>query len=778
MKRKQGNIYLWVLCCIFFVSTLCSGEEYEEIFLKNEKWSISIRPSTLQVKAFPEKLPEYQLSDSLAKSQKVQNLIRDEKKAKWEFPEKGISISCELAEGDFFIKFRSQNQGEFSWPFLSLAKPCQALIWPRWEGCYIPVEDPIWQNHLLDMDWNTLDGLCMPFWGLDCKDYTLTFIALNRYNNTIRFNRIGNQLQMQFLHEYPPSKTEWEYGFKISLGNPSPVEPARQFRRWIVERGEFVDMKEKMKTIPRVEWLLGAPHVYLWGGELFTRHDVIRNLWKSWCRKMIEESGRDSPSPGKQIKELMAPQHWEEILEISKLEWPYNYIKNEVAIEISRILERKDFFNEESWKSVSKPKELLDLISRNPDSLSLPEIIRRNTLLLKAAYSEELPEVNDWGDGVSVKMLKKFQEAGFDRVRFCLDGWAEIEKHPEIAKTADRMGYLFGTYDSYHSIHDPSLAGTDATWTTAQFDRDLYEKGPIVGRDGKKKTGFKGKGYKISPKAARPYLEKRVNRIMSCVPFNYYFVDCDAYGEVYDDYSPLHPASQEQDALARNDRLKWISNAHGVVIGSEGGSSYAASVVHLVEGMFGPGFGWGDPDLKDKASKYFLGRFYPPDAPEVFIKQVPLKEKYYYLYYDPRFRLPLYEVVFHDSVVTTHQWGNGSLKFLEISDIVSLTEILYQVPPLYHMNLDEFQKHKQGMIKHYKFFSPLHRKLGFSQMTDFSWLSPDRLIQKTVFEGNVEIVANFKKESCVYGGMQIPGRSILARWPETGKSILYTPNSD
>ncbi|MFC1605221.1 glycoside hydrolase, partial [Planctomycetota bacterium] len=39
-----------------------------------------------------------------------------------------------------------------------------------------------------------------------------------------------------------------------------------------------------------------------------------------------------------------------------------------------------------------------------------------------------------------------------------------------------------------------------------------------------------------------------------------------------------------------------------------------------------------------------------------------MKERYQYLYYDPQFRLPLYEVVFHDSVVTTHQWANGSLK--------------------------------------------------------------------------------------------------------------------
>ena len=51
-----------------------------------------------------------------------------------------------------------------------------------------------------------------------------------------------------------------------------------------------------------------------------------------------------------------------------------------------------------------------------------------------------------------------------------------------------------------------------------------------------------------------------------------------------------------------------------------------------------------------------------------------MKEKYEYFNYDPRFRLPLYETVFHDSVVATHHWNNASLKFVNVADIVALTE--------------------------------------------------------------------------------------------------------
>jgi hypothetical protein len=262
------------------------------------------------------------------------------------------------------------------------------------------------------------------------------------------------------------------------------------------------------------------------------------------------------------------------------------------------------------------------------------------------------------------------------------------------------------------------------------------------------------------------------------VPYSYYFVDCDAYGEVYDDYSPLHRTCQADDAQARVDRLAWISDTFGLVIGSEGGSSYAAGVIHVAEGMFGPVFGWGDPDLTDKNSDYYLGQYYPPDGPMVFVKQVPMKERYQYFYYDPRFRLPLYEVVFHDSVVTTHQWANSSLKYSNVLDTVALTELLYMVAPLYHMNLDEFDKHREVMKKHYTFFSPLHRKVGFAQMTNFNWLSADQMLQSTVFNNDVEIVANFSQELHRYKEFEIPARSILAKWAEDGKmkTLTFTPD--
>jgi glycosyl hydrolase family 129 len=49
---------------------------------------------------------------------------------------------------------------------------------------------------------------------------------------------------------------------------------------------------------------------------------------------------------------------------------------------------------------------------------------------------------------------------------------------------------------------------------------------------------------------------------------------------------------------------------------------------------------------------------------------------------------------------------------------------------MYHVNADEFKKRKEVMKEQYDFFSPLHREIGFAPMTEFNWLSDDRLVQR------------------------------------------------
>ncbi len=763
--------------CVFMLAAVTAGgygplqagasSSQPSLRLHNSIWTIMVEPATLATTATTSTGLSLTLSDALAPLGEVRALQQDEEAAAtWELASQRVRVSMRLSGRDLIVRFHGLQEGSLAWPVIELAPPVTALIWPFAEGRFIPLDDPAWRAFLTGREWNTLEGLCMPFWGLHGDDCSLTCIVTNQYNNRIRFENAGERLRLRFERESPPGKPNGEYGFVIRWNeNSSVVEPARQFRRWLIESGDFVPMSEKRRTVPKAERLLGAPHVYLWGDALLSRHDIPKGKWRSFCQDLIRQADAEAPSVGRRIRALMPADRWKQVEEIAAMDWPYDRIKTEVADALSAILERPDFYDDAAWRNVALPEDARARLAVARAKPSTSEWRQINCLALQAAFSDTVLPVDRWGDGVSAEMLRSLREAGLERARLCVAGWEAAEKHPEVARLADELGYLFGTYDSFHAVHDPDLAGTDASWSTAQFDRELFETGPILMVDGTKRAGFKGRGYLLSPAAARPWVERRVRTNMRNVPYSYYFVDCDAYGEVFDDYSPRHPCTQAQDAAMRADRLRWLGETFHVVVGSEGGSSYATPAVHVLEGVLTPVIGWGDPDMTDPSSPYYPGGYFPPDGPRVFVQPVPLKEEFVRQHYDPRFRLPLYEIVFHDSVVSTHHWSAGSLKFSNVRETTALTEILYQCPPLYHLNRDEWRKHQSHIRNHYAAWAPIHRTVGFKPMTDFAWLTSDRLVQKTVFDGQVELIANFRDSNYEDGELRVPAGSVIVRGP-------------
>ena len=283
--------------------------------------------------------------------------------------------------------------------------------------------------------------------------------------------------------------------------------------------------------------------------------------------------------------------------------------------------------------------------------------------------------------------------------------------------------------------------------------------------------GFQGVGYYVSPIAIKPYFDEKVAKNFQKVPHSYYFLDCDAFGEFFDDYKPGRIVSASEDVAARVDRVRSIFEKYKVPAGSEGGSYLFASSLAVAEGVFFPVI-TGDPDMEiNEMSKYFLGRPFPADEPERHFLPVLLKDKYVRLFSDPRFRLPLYEAVFHDSVITTSHYAFSSLKFTNVAETGALTEILYQVAPMYHFNLSHFEKIKATIKQHIDVFEKTHSYSYQFALEEFKYLSDDRNVQKTRF-GDLELIANFQEKDFDFEGTNIPARSLLITFTNYGK-FLY-----
>jgi hypothetical protein len=662
--------------------------------------------------------------------------------ARWALPRMGWSVLADVEESLLEIRVRADGSGAITWPVMDSLDRTTAWVLPLAEGHFVPVNDLEWIAHLTDLSpLDTTEGLSMPMWGRLHGKIAITYILTNPFDNLVSFERIdrlgGPQLGMTVTHEFRPNWQEHEFGLVVALSPNSPLAPALIYRQWLIDRGEFVSMSEKIESTPRAERLLGAAHIYLWGNQILAREDIARGDWPEFCRRLTQT---EEGTVGHRIFSLLSAEARQTVLDLPSAEWPDNYMKGVIVFGISRILAEEEISPED----------------------------------FHAEFSDLLGDPETWGDGYSTKMIDAFAEAGLDRLWLGLGGWEGTEERPNVADHADERGHLLGTYDSYHSIHRPD-AHPDQTWTTAQFDWDLWETGGVMGADGTYHTGFKGRGRHLSPLVAMPHVEERVSGILDTVAFNSWFIDCDAYGEFFDDYHPDHTATKRDDMEARLDRLAWIRDTHDLVIGSEGGSAYAAPMIHFAHGMMTPVIGWGDPRNSDRESPYYRGGYYPPDGPRNFVMQVPLAPEYVKFHCDPRFRLPLYQAAFHDSVIATHHWGTHSLKFTGQVVTNTLLEMLYQVPPLYHMNLREFPKHRDRMVAHSGFFSPLHRETALMPLTDFEWLSEDRLVQRTVFGERIALVANFSEREFDHGGATLPPRSVLVEHLDTGAVSIFTP---
>ncbi len=709
----------FILC--FFVFQL--NGLAQEIVFSNDQCRVTFAAASLELTLQPHGRDAIQLSAPQKDPGPSVNLVQETNQASWLLADRNIRVSARLVGQDLSIGFSSIKSGPFTWPIAKPGPLAKAWILPMFEGVYVPSTDAKWIAHLTNSGGlSTTADLGLPFWGWDCGAFTIAVILTNQFNNELQFTAPDGRLQMTATHDLTRNHRVNEFGYVIHLGENSPIAPAKAYRAWLQSRGEFVTLAEKIQKIPATAKLLGAAHIYLWGDEMMAIDDVTN--WKDFVLALKKQG------EGWKIWGLLKPDAQKMVAEIITNQWPDRYEKGVVTEDLNRVLALPEYFHHEEK--------------------------------FMAAFPGLLAPKDSWGSGVSPKMVKQLADAGFDRLWLGAGSWDGFVSRPETVRLAKEKGFLIGPYDSYNGIHRP---GDPNTWETSQFDQQLFDTGGIIMANGKPKNGFKQKGHMLSPRAARPYVEKRVDGLMKSFSANSWFMDCDGFGEFFDDYSPVHPATQQSDAAERVSRMNWIGTNYGAVVGSEGCSAVVAPAISFAHGVFTPVIGWGDKDLNDKKSQYYLGSYYPADGPAVFLKSVPIKENYRYLYYDPRFRLPLFETVFHDSVVATHHWSTPTLKFSEVITTTKLLELLYNVPPMYHLNPVEFQKRKTEMKTQYDFFSPLHRLAGLLPMTDFAWMSEDHMVQKTVFGDQLELTADFTKQT------------IQAKLLKTGETRTFTPKT-
>jgi len=373
-----------------------------------------------------------------------------------------------------------------------------------------------------------------------------------------------------------------------------------------------------------------------------------------------------------------------------------------------------------------------------------------------------------WGDGRTPEAMADLHDLGVERAFLAYDQDPRNEEWLVGAETiaaAGSYGFLIGPYDTLNNIQPPDSA--DAA--SSVYDDDLYRTGGVKRKDGSPAGGFRGRGYHLSSealkRAQRDFLAERVEAA-TADGANAYFLDVDATGELYEDYDPAHPMTIEQDRRNRLQRMSFISETSRLVLGSESAAGWATPVIQVSHGTLTPKSPLLWEVLRDRE---LVGGYWPRERPRMHFMEIEAPGDLATLAFDPRYRLPLFEAVFHDSVVATDFWGVPLPKFRDVVARRSLLLLLYNVPSIWHLDRQEIRDHAGLISAINAFFSPLHRMLATEPLTGFEWLTPDRLVQRTHFSDIVTLTANFGSGSW----SDPPPMCVVAEWLEEGRRTRY-----
>lgn len=720
------------------------------ILLTNPQWQIELEPETLAISVTAKDQPTLLVSAG-GERKGVANLIATESQATWLWENGTYQVKVGLEERDLTISIEAKAAGYLTLinqPSTALGK---GLIFPLAEGYYIPAKNELWRKFLLENlgTVNTTQDMSLPLWSLDRGDYSLSWIFATPYNNQLQFyqgRKNDQSLAMRLNHQFTSIDPSAAMVMILHLGASDPLAGAKRYREWLIKQGLFESFSAKLAMTPAAKKLAGASHVYLWGNDLIAVKDIV-----DWS--MLVKTLQGSSELAGKIRVLFDVEAQKTLVK-TKDSMLDRYQKKVLVNAFNDALKS---LARASWQTAEPDINLL--VNRYGE-------LRQQ---VAAEFKTSLDENTDsWGSGLSIDTIKQLKQAGITNLWIGLgDGWEGGLWHPAVIAAAVDAGYLIAPYDSYQTALPLDV---NPDWTTAHLGDKVYKECAITLENGLLKSGFQQSGHYTTPDCVRPWLEQRITALKEKAGFNSWFLDAYATGMIFDSYNTDNTVSQKQNAEGNIKSMRWVAEVLNIPLGSEDGNAVTSRGLFFAHGMQTPVIGWGDKEMAQPKSPYYVGRWYPNDEPSVFFKSAQLKESLRSIYFDPAHRLPLYQTVFHDSVITTQHWLFDNLKLKNVSLENQLTQLLYNVPPLFNLSQGTLKQRLPHLRHQDEFFKPLHQRLFTQALTDFKWQSEDHLVQETRFSDGTRLLANFSDQQRQVENNQLPAFSILAINPDGTKN--------
>jgi hypothetical protein len=340
--------------------------------------------------------------------------------------------------------------------------------------------------------------------------------------------------------------------------------------------------------------------------------------------------------------------------------------------------------------------------------------------------------VNVWcWDRPAPEMCQEMRSVGIERIL-----WSNRSK-PEQIQKLNEMGVLSSRYDIYQDVMNPAnfpkLGYVHPDWTSDAWPNDI-----ILREDGSWATGWAvegkaGEWYEcavLCDRLAVDYARRRMPAELASHPYRCRFIDTTTAAEWRECYHPNHPMTRSDSKRFRMELLEYMSKTQGLVTGSETGHDAAVPYVHYFEGMLS------------------LGPYRIPDSGRDMLRawtEVPeLVAKFQTGH---TYRLPLWELVYHDCVVAQWYWGDYNNKLPAVWRRRDLLNALYGTPPMFMFNRAIWRANRDRFVESYRAATPVAHATAYSEMVSHRWLTADHSVQETEFANGVIVTVNFGDSS-------------------------------
>ncbi len=328
-----------------------------------------------------------------------------------------------------------------------------------------------------------------------------------------------------------------------------------------------------------------------------------------------------------------------------------------------------------------------------------------------------------------IAVAKELKAAGIDRFL-----WSAGGSEAQVKFLASMPNVLVGRYDIYQDVYRPEqlrkLGWKSGCNTEAWPENVIWNSADS--NDWRRAWGVKAKDgtwthcAMMCDSVAPAYARRNVANELKSKPYNTRFVDTTVAAPWQTCWNPAHPMTRTDSRRWKMYLLRILGDEFNLVVGSETGHDASVPVCDYYEGMLS------------------LGPYRVPDSgrniPQIWTNVPPRVAKYQV---GEKYRLPLWELVYHECVCAHWYWGDYNNKLPDIWWKRDLFNMLYGTMGMYIFNNRQWSQDKAKFVRSYRLTSPIARATGYSEMVDHRILSPDRSVQESRFADGTTVSVNF-----------------------------------